>query len=231
MAQGKSISGIIAGIIGGIIFLTFLLVLGLHIIPSLIAGVAGFGISLLFFRPSRKSEPTADNSILVREMMASGSAQQAQLTKIAKSLPAGNPRRKLEELAALTGKIVDDVRQDNPDYKAAGRFLDYYADTAIRIATIYRDVASHGIDSPELRQMTGKVERNLDILTTAFKKHLVQLQENNFMDLDTELSVLESTLKMEGMDLGTTSIPTVKKVERPWDKSDSDSQGTSQSGV
>ena len=214
MAQGRSISGVIAGIIGGVIFLTFLLVLGLNIIPSLIAGVAGFGIALLFFRPSRKSEHSGDNNILLREMMASASAQQAQMTKIAKSLPTGNPRRKLEELAVLTGKIVEDVRQDNPDYKAAGRFLAYYADTAIRIATIYRDVAGHGIDSPELRQMTAKVERNLDILTTAFKKHLVQLQENNFMDLDTELSVLESTLKMEGMDLGPAATPGPKKVEQ-----------------
>lgn len=227
--MNKNISGIIAGIIGGVIFLTFLLVLGLSILPSLIAGGAGFVISLFFFRPSQKIKPSADNSILVREMLASAGAQQAQMIKIARSLPAGNPRRKLEDLAILTGKIIADVRQDNPDYKAAGRFLNYYGDTAIRIATIYRDVASHGIDSPELRQMTAKVERNLDILSTAFKKHLVQLQENNFMDLDTELSVLESTLKMEGMDLGPSpDFSTSKKVERPWDKDDS--QGSTQNG-
>ena len=133
--------------------------------------------------------------------MASGSAQQAEMTKIARSLPAGTIRRKLENLASLTGKIVDDVRQDPQDGKAAGRFLAYYADTAIRIATMYMDLTSGDTDSPEIRLTGAKVERNLDILEKAFKLQLTKLQENDLMNLDAEMSVLESTLKMEGIDI------------------------------
>ena len=203
MNKESYFSGILAGAIGGGLFLAFLLLFGLDIIPSLVIGVAGFAIALAFFRPKTASDaqPAPDNAILIREVMASGSAQQAEMTKIARSLPAGTIRRKLENLASLTGKIVDDVRQDPQDGKAAGRFLAYYADTAIRIATMYRDLTSRDADSPEIRQTGAKVERNLDILEKAFKLQLTKLQENDLMNLDAEMSVLESTLKMEGIDI------------------------------
>jgi len=194
-------AGIIAGIAGGVIFLFFLLLLNINLFISLGAGAAAFGVAFLFFRTSHvlAGGMSVPEKIQVEQVIADGLKKQQELQVISKGLKAGLVKKRLENISSFIGRIVSDVRDDNKDYKIAGRFLDYYADTAVKIARLYSDVSSKAINSNNFRSVEAKVETNLETLEKAFEVQLAKLQDDNLMSLDTELTVLERTIQLEGI--------------------------------
>ena len=72
-------------------------------------------------------------------------------------------------------------------------------DSTLKIVDKYIDLSARGIKSADLVQSLAKVEELLDTIYHAFEKQLEILVKDDVMDLDTELKLLESTIKMEGL--------------------------------
>jgi len=63
----------------------------------------------------------------------------------------------------------------------------------------YVSLSSKNVSSEEMQALLTRAEDSLDTIKSAYDKQLEQLLENDVMDLDTELEVLERTIRMEGL--------------------------------
>lgn len=88
---------------------------------------------------------------------------------------------------------------ENPDkIRLARRFFTYYLDTAAKLLTRYIDFQQTGLRSPEVMEILNKTAKALPVLDNAFERQFTHLMEGELMDVEADIGLLESTLKMEG---------------------------------
>ena len=89
----------------------------------------------------------------------------------------------------LHPECTDDVR----------RFCNYYLPTANKLLATYNEVAPHKNDSRVAARIESEVSRVLDTMTTAFRGLMDNLLQNTAVDMQAEISALETVLAQEGL--------------------------------
>jgi 5-bromo-4-chloroindolyl phosphate hydrolysis protein len=131
--------------------------------------------------------------------LSTGAQKLTQLKRAAERITDKRVRGKAYAVCDSVARILSDIREDPKDLRPARKFLDYYLDATIKVVDRYASLASKSVQSDDLSASLSRVEESLDTIKSAYDKQLVQLLENDVMDLDTELEVLERTIKMEGL--------------------------------
>ena len=178
------------------------LVFALPVIPSLVAGVAGYGAGLLVFRRSPRSLEV-DIPGVSREMISTalreGSEKISELKSLSPRISDSAIRSKFDGIVGAAENIVDDLKKNPRDIRAARQFLNYYLDATITIVTHYADLSEKGLTTSDIQDSLRKVESMLDTIHTAFEKQHARLLQNDVLDLDAEMSLLRQTIQMEGL--------------------------------
>lgn len=128
-----------------------------------------------------------------------GSKKLATLKRAAERISDRGVRGKAYAVCDAVARILSDIRDDPKDLKPARKFLGYYLDATIKVVDRYAALATKSVSSDELSESLERAEASLDTIKNAYDKQLAQLLENDVMDLDTELRVLEQTIRMEGL--------------------------------
>ena len=195
-------AGILAGIAGGGIFLVLWLLFGIPLLLSLLIGVVGYGAGLLAFRRSPRVLEVAIPGVS-RETIATalreGSEKISELQALSPRISDPPIRTKFDAIVAAARSIVDDLKKNPKDIRAARQFLSYYLDATIRIVTRYAELSEKRLPSTEIQGSLRKAEAMLDMIRAAFEKQHVRLLEDDVMDLDAEMSLLKQTIQMEGL--------------------------------
>jgi 5-bromo-4-chloroindolyl phosphate hydrolysis protein len=197
---------ILPGIIGGAVFIFFAFILGiggfslLDFFISLGLGVAAFvGSGFLFPTANKNLEIVVDGITKEKynEILSQGQAKLKILGSFITQAKDVEVKKKIKEISDVVEKIFEDIQKDPKDIKPAREFLTYYLDTTINILTRYTDISSQGIRSKKIDDMLAKVEGLLDAIKQAFEKQLEKLLSDDILDLDSDLKVLEQTIKTE----------------------------------
>ena len=107
--------------------------------------------------------------------------------------------QKIEGIIEVVEKIFDDLKKDPKDVKTARQFLIYYLDATINILERYHSICSTNISSIEIKKSLDNVESLLDTIKDGFEKQLIKLLNDDILDLDTEIKLLDQTMKSEGL--------------------------------
>jgi 5-bromo-4-chloroindolyl phosphate hydrolysis protein len=196
---------ILSGILGGVGFMAFYLALHASLPVAGIAAAGAYGAGILIFSKRKKraeldiSETGGLDKEGVDQVIKEGRQKVDRLKSLAQATTAPESRKKVEGLAILAQKIIDDLKEQPGDIKRARQFLNYYLDTTIRILERYTEISGKNVQSAEAAASLQKVESMLDSIHAVFEKQLAGLMQDDILDLDTELTLLQNTLKMEGM--------------------------------
>ncbi len=95
-------------------------------------------------------------------------------------------------------RIIEYVTRHPEKMTIARRFFSYYLETASSILAKYLDIQKTRIQSQEIRQLSERTQQALEILETAFEKQFGKLMVDEIMDIESDINLLENTLKMEG---------------------------------
>lgn len=176
-----------------------------HIGLTILIGIGAFLAGVLIFRPLSKKKSSADFDNIDgvtqdthEKALAEGHAKLKDLKASTDKIRDPGIKEKATGICRLTEKILESIRKDPKDLKPARSFLGYYLDTAMKILKQYNELEGQSVKSTEMTEVIGRLEGTLGTLETAFEKQLEKLMENDVMDLDTELTVLERTIEMEG---------------------------------
>ncbi len=195
---------IIPSIIGGSVFLFFTFFLNVNLFFSIGLGLAGFIASIFLFQGKSKKEIEFSSFGITKsqyeEILKEGESNLNILYSYQKNIKNKIIAGKIQEIIDVIEKIFDDLRKDPKDIKAAKQFLNYYLITTINIIKKYIDLSSHNVKSNKVDNTLKRVETLLDTIKTAFEKQLEKLLSDDILDLDSEIKVLEQTIKLEVME-------------------------------
>ena len=209
-----------AGYIAAAVFVLWYFVLGLGlIVGAILSGLvyAALGTALLpavtgaFGRRNAAARTTraaanepdlTGSGITHQELtqaLTDGARKLTQLKRATDRVRDDRVRAKANAVCDAVARIITDVREDPKDLRGARKFLNYYLDAAINVVKRYVDLRKRGASTAEAQAALSRAESSLETIRAAYERQLQHLLENDLMDLDTELEVLERTIKLEGL--------------------------------
>ena len=102
-------------------------------------------------------------------------------------------------LCSTADQIIAELASQPRKLDAARGFLTYYLDAAQRIVEGYVNLAKRGGSAPEINQTLVRAEASLKVVQEAFDRQLANVLEDRAMDLDSEIELLERTVRSETM--------------------------------
>ncbi len=175
-----------------------------HFIILIVLGLAAFfGLKLLFPGTTREvdvpepaPEPTGNEEL--DALLSEGDRAVKELGRLRSSIRDPAVQKRVDEISVLTKKIFEDARDDPQDVPQVKRFAGYYLPTTMKLLNAYDRMSGEGAGE----NVSGTLKRIEDILDTtvaAYQKQYDALFANEAMDIETDITVLESMLKREGL--------------------------------
>ena len=134
----------------------------------------------------------------IQKLLDDAQADLTDIEKAGKAIADSAVQKDAEALCA-TGTRILAYLKDNPDkIKLARRFFTYYLDTAAKLLARYVDFQNTGLHSEEVTEILRKTAESLPVLNKAFEKQFTHLMQGELLDVEADIELLKSTLKMEG---------------------------------
>ncbi|EFI41693.1 5-bromo-4-chloroindolyl phosphate hydrolysis family protein [Peptoniphilus sp. oral taxon 386] len=108
-------------------------------------------------------------------------------------------KTKVKELLLIVQKIFEDVKNNPEDKSSIDKFMVYYLPTTLKLLGEYKSLQSNVSELENTRIAMNEIEESLDIIIESFKKLLNNMYEDNVIDIKTDISVLKTMLKQEGL--------------------------------
>jgi hypothetical protein len=176
-----------------------------HFVILLLAGVAAYVVFSLIF-PGKtvviEVAPTTGNAD-VDALLAVGLDTIKEMSALRDAIKNETVRRKTDEIIGTTDKIFKDLMSDPNDYKQVKHFADFYLPTTIKLLQTYNRMA--GLNTGENftgENITGtmaRIEAILDTTQEGYQKQLDALFADQALDIETDITVLKSLMKKEGL--------------------------------
>ncbi|MCX7842642.1 MAG: 5-bromo-4-chloroindolyl phosphate hydrolysis family protein [Clostridia bacterium] len=186
---------IIGGLIGGGVFVFFFFVLHSPFIGIAAALGAYLGINLLLSSKTG-SKSGVDTSKAFHSALDDAYAKINEIKASSLNIKNDKVKRDVEQLCIAALSILDDQKK-NP--MGSQSLINYYLDSTTRIIKKYVELNEVKIRTPEIQSLLEKCENILSSVNQALSKQISSMMEDDISDLDAEISVLEKTLKSEGL--------------------------------
>jgi len=108
-------------------------------------------------------------------------------------------RDEVVALCSTADHIIAELAAQPRKLDAARGFLTYYLDAAQRIVDGYVNLGRRGSSTAEINQTLERAESSLKVVQQAFDRQLANVLEDRAMDLDSEIELLERTVRSETM--------------------------------
>ena len=151
---------------------------------------------------AKKPEPEASYGKDVDAIIKEGKTAQRELGRLYASIGELEVKRKIRDIMEVSDKIIQDAIDDPSDVPQIKKFLDYYLPTTIKLLNTYDRMGSQGIEGENISGTMSSIEQMLDTAISAYKKLLDGLFANQAMDIETDIEVMNTMLKREGLSGG-----------------------------
>ena len=131
--------------------------------------------------------------------MDQGKAARKELSRLYATIPDLAVKHKIQDLMDVSGKIIDDAKEDPSDVPQIQKFLDYYLPTTIKLLKSYERMSSQGIAGENISKSMDNIREMLDTTVEAYKKLLDSLFANQALDIETDIQVMNTLMKREGL--------------------------------
>ena len=149
--------------------------------------------------PEKKAEPEKSYGEKVDAIIKEGKTAQQELGRLYASIDNVEIKKKIRDIMEVSDKIVQDAVDDPSDVPQIKQFLDYYLPTTIKLLNAYDRMGAQGIEGSNISGTMQSIEEMLDTAIAAYKKLLDSLFANQAMDIETDIEVMNTLLKREGL--------------------------------
>lgn len=128
-----------------------------------------------------------------------GNRALSEMGRLYMSIKDTEVKSKVNEIMRITDKITQDAIADPSDIPQIKKFMNYYLPTTIKLLNAYDRMSSQGIEGENLDKTMKSINDMLDDAIAAYKKMLDSLFANQALDIETEISVMNTMLAREGL--------------------------------
>lgn len=147
--------------------------------------------------PEKKEE--SKHPPQVQAIIDEGSRAQSELGRLYASIPDLEVKKKIRDIMEVSDKIIEDAIADPSDVPQIKKFLDYYLPTTIKLLNAYDRMGSQGIEGENISGTMKSINEMLDTAIEAYHKLLDSLFANQALDIETDIEVMNTLLKREGL--------------------------------
>jgi 5-bromo-4-chloroindolyl phosphate hydrolysis protein len=194
--------GFLAGLLGAIAFLVAYFIGRVPFLWSVIVGgLVYIAFSLIMTRSKMAEVPEVEGMSPkdVIETLDEGERKVKNLRKLAGQIGRRRIARRVEDIANVADRILQELHEDPKDIRVARRFLNYYLDATVLVVDRYTSLDSKKTDSENVQEVLHNFEELLDTIEATFEKQYDRLLRNDVLDLDTDMTVLKQMMEMEGL--------------------------------
>ena len=192
---------IIAALSACALFLLLFLLLNWNLMVCILLCVGVYFGLFFLLKPSRKIAGMDVESLPggeeMQKLLEDARADLLRIERAVHAIAASDVRRDGEELYAAGMRILDYLKENPDKIKLARRFFTYYLDTTAKILERYMEFQNTGLHSEEVEHILTKTAETLPVLNRAFEGQFTHLMQGELMDVEADLELLKSTLKME----------------------------------
>ena len=188
----------------------FLIGGGLAVLAGWLAYQMGMGLDTSKKAPVQKSIPVTGIES-VDQLVRHGQEMIAQIRDENSQIPDPVLSKKIDELESISNQIFLTVTDKPEKAPQIRRFMDYYLPTVLKMLTNYRKLGEREVTGENAEKTKKSVEDAMDIVLEAFKKQHDQLYQRDMLDVTTDISVLETLMKQDGL---IENVP-MKQEEKP----------------
>ncbi len=188
----------------------FLIGGGLAVLAGWLAYQMGMGLDTSKKAPVQKSIPVTGIES-VDQLVRHGQEMIAQIRDENSQIPDPVLSKKIDELESISNQIFLTVTDKPEKAPQIRRFMDYYLPTVLKMLTNYRKLGEREVTGENAEKTKKSVEDAMDIVLEAFTKQHDQLYQRDMLDVTTDISVLETLMKQDGL---IENVP-MKPEEKP----------------
>lgn len=193
---------LVSSFAAAIVFLLLFLFFHWNLIVCILLCVGIYFGLFLLLKPSRRIAGIDVESLPggeeIQKLLDDAQADLGDIDQAVKAIADPAVQQDAQALYA-TGTGILAYLNENPDkIKLARRFFTYYLDTAAKLLARYVDFQNTGLHSEEVTEILCKTAESLPVLNKAFEKQFTHLMQGELLDVEADIELLKSTLKMEG---------------------------------
>jgi hypothetical protein len=116
--------------------------------------------------------------------------------------------RQMVELDTVATRIFKTVIDQPGKAPQIRRFMDYYLPTTLKMVVGYRRLQERQVTGENAQAARDSISKAIGVVLGAFSKQLDTLFQDDMLDISTDIDVLETMLKQDGLiDSGLKSTP------------------------
>ncbi|HIS57588.1 MAG: 5-bromo-4-chloroindolyl phosphate hydrolysis family protein [Lachnospiraceae bacterium] len=148
-------------------------------------------------REREKKEKEKDDKL--SKVMEIGEEYARQLKEANMAMSEKEISLKLTRLEMVIRKIFQCVELNPEKLPDIEKFTEYYLPTTLKLVNTYRDFDKEPIQGDNIKKAKEEISQTLNTIIQAFENLLDSMYEDVAMDISTDISVLETMLKQEGL--------------------------------
>ncbi len=146
-----------------------------------------------------KEEQSSTEQEKLERILTEGNIYIKKIRECNDKIPGDVVSAKLFKLENITNKIFEHIRKCPSKVEKIEKFMEYYLPTTLKLVTTYQELDSQPVAGDNIKKIKAEIEETLDTINTAFEKLLDSLFEDEMFDISSDISVLETVLKQEGL--------------------------------
>ena len=107
--------------------------------------------------------------------------------------------QRIDRIGALTASIFRVVREKPERAEEVRKFMNYYLPTTLKLLKSYSLMEKQSYQGENIKASRKQIEDVLDKLVLAFEKQQDRLFQNDMLDVETDISVLETMMTSDGL--------------------------------
>jgi len=144
-------------------------------------------------------EPERSGDEKIDAMLEEGEKAVEEMRGLRNSIQGEAVSQKLDEIIFVIDRIFKKLLQDPGAYNRVKRFADFYLPTTIKLLHTYDRFGQSGSSGENVSGTMAQIETALDTILDSYKKFFDSLFESKALDIETDIKVLESILKRDGL--------------------------------
>lgn len=138
-------------------------------------------------------DPAVDSLILKGQQML----QQVRAEN--DRLPDPEISAQIDAIESIANQIFKAVIEQPQKANQIKRFMDYYLPTTLKMLVAYRRMEEGNVKGEVAENAKTRIRDSLNLVIQAFTKQLAKLYENDALDITTDIDVMETMLKQDGL--------------------------------
>ena len=176
----------------------YLIAAAVALLVGRVAFIMAQGLDTTKEAPAQQPIPKTGDSA-VDSLVEKGQEMLAQIRRENDLIPDARLSERMAQLDDVADRIFRTVAEKPQNAPQIRRFMDYYLPTTLKMLAGYRKMDERQLSGGEAEKTRAQIQEAMDMVVGAFEKQLNTLYQDDMMDISTDIDVLETLLRQDGL--------------------------------